>query len=115
MIKKDFLALYPTILLIKRAPKKIRIIPVKYISVLTQPALSKKAPANKEITGIFAPQGINGASMAVALRSLSLRMVLLAIIPGTAQPIVITNGMTDFPDNPTFLKIGSNATATLAI
>ena len=35
-----------------------------------------------------------------------------AMIPGTAQPTVITNGMTDLPDRPTRLKIGSRTTAT---
>ena len=103
------------ILLISKAPKKIKTIPERYISALTQPASLKKAPAKRAITGILAPQGINGASIAVALRSRSLRIVRLAIIPGTAQPTVITNGITDLPERPTFLKIGSRTTATLDI
>ena len=89
--------------------------PVKYINALTQPAFSKKAPANKEITGILAPQGIKGVSMAVALLSLSFLIVRLAITPGTAQPMPITKGITDLPESPTFLNIGSSITATLAI
>ena len=89
--------------------------PEKYISALTQPALSKNAPAKREITGIFAPQGIKGASIAAARRSRSLRMVRLAITPGTAQPIAITKGITDLPERPTFLNIGSRTTAALAI
>ena len=104
--------MYPAILLTSRAPRKISTIPDRYIVALTQPALSKNAPANKAMTGIFAPHGINGASIAVALRSRSFRMVRLAIMPGTAQPIVITNGITDLPERPTFLKIGSSTTAT---
>ena len=53
--------------------------------------------------------------MAVALRSLSLRIVRVAITPGTAQPMVITKGITDFPESPTFLKIGSSTTETRAM
>ena len=49
--------------------------------------------------------------MAVARRSRSLRMVRLAMMPGTAQPVVMTKGMTDLPDRPTFLKMGSSTTA----
>ena len=86
--------------------------PVKYITKLTHPASSKNAPANSAMTGIFAPQGMNGVSIAVARRSRSLRMVRLAITPGIAQPVPMTNGMTDLPDRPTFLKIGSSTTAT---
>ncbi len=86
--------------------------PVKYIRKLTQPASSKKAPANREMTGILAPQGMKGASMAVARRSRSLRMVRVAMMPGTAQPVVMTKGITDLPDRPTFLKMGSSTTAT---
>ena len=115
IMKNDFLALYPAILLTRSAPKNMRTMPVKYITALTQPELSKNAPAKSEITGIFAPQGINGVSIAVALRSRSLRIVRLAITPGTAQPIPITKGMTDLPERPTFLNIGSRTTATLDI
>ena len=111
MIKNDFLALYPAIAFTRSAPRKIRMIPDRYISVLTQPASSKNAPAKRAITGIFAPHGMNGASIAVARLSRPLRIVRLAMIPGTAHPIVITNGITDFPERPTFLKIGSRTTA----
>ena len=112
IIKNDFLAFQPAIAFTSKAPKKIKTIPERYITVLTQPAPSKNAPAKSAITGIFAPHGINGASIAVARRSLSFLIVRLAIIPGTAQPIVITKGITDFPERPTFLKIGSKTTAT---
>ena len=115
MIKNDFLALYPAILFTRSAPRNIRTMPVKYMNALTQPLPSKNAPVNNAITGILAPQGINGASIAVALLSRSFRMVRLAIIPGTAHPTVITNGITDFPERPTFLKIGSSTTAALDI
>ena len=93
----------------------MRMIPVKYITVLTQPALSKNAPAKSEITGILAPQGIIGVSIAVALRSRSFLIVRQAMIPGTPQPIPITKGITDLPERPTFLKIGSRTTETLAM
>ena len=86
--------------------------PVRYIVALTQPALSKKAPAIRAITGILAPQGMKGASIAVTLRSRSLRMVRQAMMPGTAQPMVMTKGMTDLPERPTFLKMVSSTTAT---
>ena len=98
--------------LISKAPKKIKRIPERYITVLTQPAPSKKAPAKSAITGIFAPHGIKGASITEARLSFSFLIVRLAIIPGTAHPIVITNGITDFPESPTLLKIGSKTTAT---
>ena len=115
IIKNDLRALYPATLFTSKAPKKIKTIPERYITVLTQPAPSKNAPAKRAITGIFAPHGINGESIAVALRSRSFFIVRLAIIPGTAHPIVITNGITDFPERPTFLKIGSKTTATRLI
>ena len=89
--------------------------PTKYISVPTQEAFLKNAPANKAITGSFAPQGIKGASMAVALRSRSVRMVRAAITPGMAQPVPTIKGITDLPDRPTFLKMGSSTTVARAM
>ena len=71
---------------------------------------AKKAPANSAMTGSFAPQGMKGASMAVARRSRSLRMVRQAITPGIAQPVPTTKGITDLPERPTFLKTGSRTT-----
>ena len=115
IIKKDFLYLNPVIAFTSIAPGKIRIIPTKYIRVPTQGVSGKNAPTNNAITGSFAPQGINGVSMAVALLSLSLRIVRQAIIPGIAHPVPITIGITDFPERPTLLKIGSNTTVALAI
>ena len=53
--------------------------------------------------------------MEVALRSLSFLMVRHAIIAGTPHPFPITIGITDFPESPTRLKIGSSTTVTLAI
>ncbi len=79
--------------------------PVKYIRKL-------KAPANRAMTGILAPQGINVASITVDRRSRSLRMVRQAIMPGMPQPVAMTKGITDLPDRPTFLKMGSSTTAT---
>ena len=78
----------------------------------THEASAKNAPANNAITGSFAPHGINGVSMAVALLSLSFRMVRHAMIPGIAHPVPITIGITDFPDKPTLLKIGSKTTGS---
>mgnify|MGYP006962772438 CR=1 FL=1 len=74
---------------------------MKYIKKLTHPASSKNAPANNAITGILAPHGIKGVNIAVARRSLSFLIVLLAIIPGIAHPVPITKGITDFPERPT--------------
>ena len=38
-----------------------------------------------------------------------------AITPGTAQPVPTTKGITDFPESPTFLKMGSRTTVARAI
>ena len=75
IIKNDFLNLYPVTLFTSNAPKKINTIPTRYMAGPTHRASEKNAPANRAITGSFAPQGIKGVSIAVALRSLSLRMV----------------------------------------
>ena len=56
-----------------------------------------------------------GASIAVARRSLSLRIVRHAIIPGIAHPVPMIIGITDFPERPTFLNIGSSTTVARAI
>ena len=106
---------FPVIKLTSQAPIKMIRMPTKYISVPTQAAPSKNAPAKSEITGSFAPQGIKGASITVARLSRSLRMVRAAITPGTAQPVPTTNGMTDLPERPTFLKMGSSTTVARAI
>ena len=89
--------------------------PTKYISGPTQKASAKNTPANRAITGSFAPQGMKGVSIAVALRSRSLRIVRQAIMPGIAQPVPMTKGMTDLPDSPTFLNRGSSTTLTRAM
>ena len=115
MMKNDFLYLCPVSLFTSKAPRRISIIPAKYIRVPTHEALLKKAPANRAITGSLAPQGMKGVSMAVALLSLSFFMVRQAMIPGMAQPVPITIGITDFPDSPTRLKIGSSTTVALAM
>ena len=49
---------------------KISRMPTKYIRVPTQEASAKNAPANSAMTGSFAPQGMNGASIAVARHDL---------------------------------------------
>ena len=115
MMKKDLRVLCPAILLTRSAPIRIMKIPTKYIRVPTQPASSKKAPAKSAITGSFAPQGIQGESIAVAFLSRSLRIVRHAITPGIAHPVPTTKGITDLPDRPTLLKIGSRTTVARAM
>ena len=115
IIKNDFLYLYPVIAFTNNAPRRINAIPTKYINVPTQGVSGKNAPTNNAITGSFAPQGINGVNIAVALLSLSLRMVRQAMIPGMAHPVPITIGITDFPESPTLLKIGSRTMVALAM
>ena len=115
MMKKDLRYFCPVILFTRRAPRRTSTIPTRYMVADTHHASAKKAPANNAITGILAPQGINGVSMAVVLRSLSLRMVREAITPGMAHPVPITIGITDLPERPTLLKIGSSTTVARAI
>ena len=97
------------------AQRRMRTMPTKYIVTPTHSEPSKNAPAKSAITGSFAPQGIKGVSIAVALRSRSLRIVRQAIMPGIAQPVPMMKGMTDLPERPTFLKIGSRTTVVRAI
>ena len=89
--------------------------PTKYIRVPTQLASPKNTPANRAITGSLAPQGMKGVSIAVARRSRSLRMVRQAMMPGMAQPVEMTKGITLLPERPTFLKMGSRTTVARAI
>ena len=56
-----------------------------------------------------------GASIAVALRSRSFLIVRQAITPGIAHPVPITKGITDLPESPTFLNMGSRTTETRAM
>ena len=107
--------MYPVIFFTNSAPRKISTMPTRYIVGPTHAASAKNAPANNAMTGSFAPHGIKGVSMAVALLSLSLRMVRHAMIPGMAHPVPITMGITDFPERPTLLKIGSKTTVARAI
>ena len=113
--KNDFLNLDPVISLMRSAPKRIRIIPTKYIAGPIIGELGKNAPAKRAITGSLAPHGINVASIAVVLFSLSFLIVLQAMIAGIPHPVPITIGITDLPDKPTLLKIGSNTTVALAM
>ena len=101
--------------LISRAPRKMSKSPKKYDSVLTQPAPLKNAPAKRAITGIFAPQGMNVASIEVVLLSLSSLIVRQAMMAGMPQPVPMTTGMTDLPERPTLLKIGSMTALTRAM
>ena len=115
MIKKDFLYFCPVIFFTSKAPSKTKRIPTRYMVAETHHASAKNAPANRAITGIFAPHGINGVSIAVVRRSLSLRIVRQDITPGIAHPVPMTIGITDFPESPTLLKIGSRTTVALAM
>ena len=54
-------------------------------------------------------------SIVVALLSLSSRIVRHAMIAGIPQPVPITTGITDFPERPTLLKIGSITALTRAM
>ena len=81
----------------------------------THHALSNNAPAISAIIGSFAPHGINVVVIIVILRSLSLSIVLDAIIPGTPHPLPINIGINDFPERPNLRKILSIINATLAI
>ena len=101
--------------MIRSAERSITKIPTKYIDTPTQRLSPKNAPANNEITGSFAPQGIKGASIAVVLRSRSSLIVRQAITPGIAHPVPTTKGITDLPERPTLLKIGSRTTVTRAM
>ena len=100
---------------ISKAPRRIRITPTKYITGPTQVDSGKNAPAKSAITGSFAPHGINVQSIAVARRSRSFLIVRHAIIAGTPHPVPITMGITDFPESPTRLKIGSRTTVARAM
>ena len=97
------------------APRNTNTRPKKYIKGEIQLDSGKNRPASRAMTGIFAPQGMNGVSIAVALRSLSSRMVRQAMTPGMAQPVPTTRGMMDLPDRPTLLKMGSSTTETRAM
>ena len=110
IMKNDFLYFIPVMALTSKAPSNIRRIPTKYIRGPTHDASDKNAPEKSAITGSFAPQGINVASIADVLLSLSLRIVRQAIIAGIPQPVPIIIGITVFPDKPTLLKIGSRTT-----
>ena len=82
---------------------------------LTHLDSGKNAPAKSAITGSLAPQGINVASIAVARLSLSFLIVRQAMIAGIPQPVPMIIGITDFPERPTLLKIGSRTTVALDI
>ena len=56
------------------------------------------------MNGVFAPQGINVVVIIVILRSRSLSIVRLAMIPGIPQPVPTSIGMKDFPDNPNAIR-----------
>ena len=98
-----------------RAPKNISAMPTMYISHETHAASAKNTPANSEITGTLAPQGIHVVSIAVARLSLSSLMVRQAMMPGIPQPVLMMIGIIDFPERPTLLNIGSMTTLTRAM
>ena len=69
MIKNDLRYFCPVILFTSRAPSRTSTIPTRYIVADTHHASAKNAPANRAMTGILAPQGMKGVSIAVVLRS----------------------------------------------
>ena len=79
-------------------------IPTKYALGATHHAPPNIVEAMSAITGSFAPQGIKVVVVMVILLSLSFSIVLDAIIPGTPQPVPMSMGMNDFPDNPNLRK-----------
>ena len=93
----------------------IAAIPRKYAEGATHAAPPKIAPATIAMKGSFAPQGIKVVVMIVILRSRSLSMVRLAMIPGTPQPEPISIGIKDLPDRPNLRKIRSMMNAIRAI
>jgi hypothetical protein len=115
MIKKDFLYFIPVIAFTIKAQRRIKRIPTKYITGPTQLASEKKAPAKRAITGSLAPQGMKVASIADVLLSLSFLIVRHDMMAGIPQPVPSTIGITDFPESPTLLKIGSSTTVARLI
>ena len=91
-----------------------RMIPITYAKTATQ-TLPARAPAIAEMTGSFAPQGMNVHVMAVIRRSDSLSMVLVDMTPGTPHPVLTIRGMNDFPERLKYLKIRSMTNATRAM
>ena len=82
-------------------------IPKKYAAGAAKLCPLKKVPATKAMTVNFAEHGIKVVSMIVILRSFSDSIVLVDMIPGTPQPVEISNGIKDFPDKLNLLKIRS--------
>ncbi len=113
IIKNDFLNLAAVIAFMRSAPRSTSAIPTMYATQLTHLDSGKNAPAKSAITGSLAPQGMKVASIAVALFSLWLRIVRHAMIAGIPQPVPMIIGITDLPDRPTLLKIGSRTTVAL--
>ena len=98
-----------------RPPRMITKIARKYIDVPTQTLSPKNTPAKRAMIGSFAPHGMKGASKAVVLRCRSFLIVLVAMTPGIAHPVLTIMGMIDFPESPIFLKYGSITSATRAM
>ena len=73
------------------------------------------APAMAEITGSFAPQGMNVTVIAVMRRSDSLSMVREDMTPGIPHPVPTRRGMKDFPERLKYLKTRSMTNATRAM
>ena len=65
--------------------------------------------------GSFAPQGIIVVVMTVMRRSFSFSMVLVAMTPGTPQPLEMSMGMNDLPDSPKRRNTRSMMKATRAM
>ena len=89
--------------------------PTKYALGATQLAPWNSAPAISAIIGSLALHGMKVVVMIVIRRSFSLSIVRLAMMPGTPQPVPISIGIKDLPDNPNLRKIRSMIKAIRAI
>ncbi len=73
----------------------------------------KNVPASSTYTGSLAPQLIKGTARIVAMRSLGLFTVRVAMIAGTLQPKPSISGMKDCPCRPKACRILSVRKAAL--
>ena len=73
-------------------------IPIKYADGAIQLWCGKKVPEIRPIIVNLAEQGMKVVSIIVILRSFSLSIVLVDMIPGTPQPVEISNGIKDLPE-----------------
>ena len=89
--------------------------PAAYAEAATHHAPPNIAPATRVMTGSLAPQGINDVVIMLILRWGRLSTVLVAIMPGTLQPVPSSMGINDRPDRPSRRKMRSIKKAIRAI